>query len=133
MTCAEVRDEDEASRIIFRQKKTDGLEYLYISRQARNLLVKRTHKNERVFKGLKYRAVYNTEILRWFMKSGITKHITFHSARHTNAVLFLENRADIYKFSKRLGHREIRTTEIYTKIIDHKMKEAANMIPELDM
>ena len=133
LTWAEVRDEDETSRIIFRQKKTDGLEYLYISRQARDLLGKRTHKNERVFKGLKYGAVYNTEILRWCMKAGITKHITFHSARHTNAVLLLENGADIYTVSKRLGHREIRTTEIYTKIIDGKMKEAANMIPKLDM
>ena len=133
LTWSEVRDEDESSRIIFRQKKTDGLEYLYISGQARDLLGKRTHKNERVFKGLKYGAVYNTEILRWCMKAGITKHITFHSARHTNAVLLLENGADIYTVSKRLGHREIRTTEIYTKIIDRKMKEAANMIPELDM
>ncbi|WP_136465398.1 tyrosine-type recombinase/integrase [Flagellimonas onchidii] len=133
LTWAEVRDEDEASRIIFRQKKTDGLEYLYISSQARDLLGKRTHKTVRVFKGLKYGAVYNTEILRWCMKAGITKHITFHSARHTNAVLLLENGADIYTVSKRLGHREIRTTEIYTKIIDRKMKEAANMIPELDI
>ncbi|MEM8510070.1 MAG: tyrosine-type recombinase/integrase [Bacteroidota bacterium] len=67
------------------------------------------------------------------MKAGITKPITFHNARHTNTVLLLENGADIYTVSKRLGHREIRTTEIYTKIIDRKMKEAANMIPELDM
>lgn len=130
---SEVRDEDTGSRIIFRQKKTDGLEYLYVSGQSRNLLGKRANASERVFKGLKYGAVYNTEILRWCMKAGITKHITFHSARHTNAVLLLENGADIYTVSKRLGHREIRTTEIYTKIIDQKMKEAANMIPELDM
>jgi len=130
---SEVRDEDTGSRIIFRQKKTDGLEYLYVSEQSRVLLGKRTNESDRVFRGLKYGAVYNTEILRWCMKAGITKHITFHSARHTNAVLLLENGADIYTVSKRLGHREIRTTEIYTKIIDKKMKEAANMIPELDM
>lgn len=67
------------------------------------------------------------------MRAGITKHITFHSARHPNAVLLLENGADIYTVSKRLGHREIRTTEIYTKIIDEKMKEAANLIPELGL
>tara|TARA_R110002049_G_scaffold98195_1_gene239140 strand:- start:10613 stop:11749 length:1137 start_codon:yes stop_codon:yes gene_type:complete len=130
---SEVRDEDTGSRIIFRQKKTEGLEYLYVSEQSRNLLGKRSNESDRVFRGLKYGAVYNTEILRWCMKAGITKHITFHSARHTNAVLLLENGADIYTVSKRLGHREIRTTEIYTKIIDEKMKEAANMIPELDM
>jgi site-specific recombinase XerD len=55
------------------------------------------------------------------------KHVTFHSARHTNAVLLLENGADIYTVSKRLGHREIRTTAIYAKIVDKKMKEACRI------
>lgn len=131
MIWSEVRDEDNGSRVIFRQKKTDGLEYLYISKQARDLLGKRTNESDRVFTGLKYGAHFNAEILRWCMRAGITKHITFHSARHTNAVLLLENGADIYTVSKRLGHKELRTTEIYAKIIDKKMKEAANIIPEL--
>lgn len=131
MIWSEVRDEDTGSRIIFRQKKTDGLEYLYISEQARELLGSREHESDRVFTGLKYGAHFNAEILRWCMRAGITKHITFHSARHTNAVLLLENGADIYTVSKRLGHKELRTTEIYAKIIDTKMKEAANIIPEL--
>ncbi|MBT2416230.1 tyrosine-type recombinase/integrase, partial [Streptomyces sp. ISL-12] len=63
----------------------------------------------------------------------VPKHITVHSARHTNAVLLLENGADIYTVSKRLGHREIRTTAIYAKIVDSKMKEAAEIIPELNI
>lgn len=133
MTWSEVRDEDETSRIIFKQKKTDGLEYLYISDQARKLLGERRDKTNKVFKGLKYGAHFNAEILRWCMRAGITKHITFHSARHSNAVLLLENGADIYTVSKRLGHKELRTTEIYAKIIDSKMKEAANLIPELSI
>jgi len=67
------------------------------------------------------------------MAAGISKHITFHSARHTNAVLLLEIGADIYTVSKRLGHREIRTTQIYAKMIDKKMKEAAHLIPKLNL
>ena len=130
---SEIRDEDNSSRIIFRQKKTDGLEYLYISQQVRKLLGKRGNHSERVFTGLKYGAHFNAEILRWCMRAGITKHITFHSARHTNAVLLLENGADIYTVSKRLAHKELRTTEIYAKIVDSKMKEAANIIPELKL
>lgn len=130
MTWSEVRDEKEdVSRINFRQKKTDGVEYLYISKQARDLLGKRKEPQDRVFVGLKYSAVYNNEIVRWCNRAGISKHITFHSARHTNAVLLLENGADIYTVSKRLGHREIRTTAIYAKIVDQKMKEASNLIP----
>ncbi|MBA6316270.1 tyrosine-type recombinase/integrase [Cellulophaga baltica] len=131
MIWSEVREEDTGSRIIFKQKKTDGLEYLYISEQARILLGDRSNESDRVFIGLKYGAHFNSEILRWCMRAGITKHITFHSARHTNAVLLLENGADIYTVSKRLGHKELRTTEIYAKIIDSKMKEASELIPEL--
>ncbi len=63
------------------------------------------------------------------IRAGISKHKTFHSTRHTNAMLLLENGADIYTVSKRLGHQEIRTTAIYAKIVDQKMKDAANLIP----
>lgn len=134
MVWSEVRDEDNGvSRVNFRQEKTEGVEYLYISAQARGLLGERQHPSERVFKGLKYSAVYNNEIVRWCNRAAISKHVTFHSARHTNAVLLLENGADIYTVSKRLGHREIRTTAIYAKIVDQKMKEAANLIPEIKL
>lgn len=133
MTWSEVRDEEkDVSRVNFRQQKTDGVEYLYISQQARDLLGERKDPNDRVFVGLKYSAVYNNEIVRWCNRAGISKHITFHSARHTNAVLLLENGADLYTVSKRLGHREIRTTAIYAKIKDEKMKEASNLIPEIN-
>lgn len=74
---------------------------------------------------------YNNELKHWCNRAGIHKHITFHRARHTNAVLLLENEADIYTISKRLGHREIKTTQVYAKIIDSKMKETSELIPEL--
>lgn len=128
---AEVRDEGELSKVNFRQEKTEGVEYLYISKQARELLGERQNPQDRVFRGLKYGMTYNTEIIRWCNRAGVPKHITFHSARHTNAVLLLENGADIYTVSKRLGHRELRTTQIYAKIVDSKAKEAAELIPEL--
>ena len=130
---SEVRDEGDVFKVNFRQEKTDGVEYLYISKQARELLGEREDPKDRVFKGLKYGMTYNTEIIRWCNRAAVPKHITFHSARHTNAVLLLENGADIYTVSKRLGHRELRTTEIYAKIVDSKMKEAAEIIPELTL
>ena len=129
----EIRDEGDFSKINFRQEKTDGVEYLYISKQARELLGERKKPLDRVFRGLKYGMTYNTEIIRWCNRAGVPKHITFHSARHTNAVLLLENGADIYTVSKRLGHRELRTTQIYAKMIDKKNKEAAELIPELEI
>jgi len=133
MTWGEVRESEGELRVIFKQKKTSDTEYLDISPQARDLMGKRREINERVFEGLRYSVTYNTALLRWCHNAGIYKHITFHCSRHTNAVLLLEMGADIYTVSKRLGHQELRTTEIYAKIIDKKMKEAANIIPELEM
>ncbi|MDT0685885.1 tyrosine-type recombinase/integrase [Autumnicola psychrophila] len=133
LTWSEVRDEEDETRLIFKQKKTSGQEYQFISEQARELLGKRRQEKDLVFQGLKYGAHFNAEILRWCMRAGITKHITFHSARHTHAVLLLENGADIYTVSKILGHKEIRTTQVYAKIVDKKKKEAAYLIPKLEM
>lgn len=134
LTWSDVRDEGEnLFRINFRQEKTDGVEYLYISKQTRELLGQRRSPQDRVFVGLKYGAVYNNEIVRWCNRAGISKHITFHSARHTNAVLLLENGADIYTVQKRLGHKEIKTTAIYAKIVDEKMRESALIIPEFEL
>src|SRR5690606_31263112 len=120
-------------RINFRQKKTGGAEYFYISKQARELLGDRKSPKDRVFIGRKYSAVYNSEIVRWCYRAGVFKHITFHSARHTNAVLLLENGADLFTVQKRLGHKEIKTTAIYAKIVDEKMRDSAHIIPELKL
>ena len=133
MTWSEIRDDENGARFLFRQKKTDGVEYLHLSPQARELLGNRGFPEDRVFVGLKYGVTFNREILRWCNRAGITKHITFHCARHTHAVLQLENGTDIFTLSKRLGHREIRTTQVYAKIVDSKMKESANVIPKLNI
>ncbi len=129
LTWGKIREENENVIIKYRQEKTDSLEHLYISEDAKKLLGERKASNERVFKGLKYSSTYNTELLRWTMKAGITKHITFHSGRHTCAVLLLEYGADIYTVSKILGHKILSTTQIYTKIVDKKKIEAYNKIP----
>ncbi|MEX2335703.1 MAG: site-specific integrase [Fulvivirga sp.] len=118
--------------IRFRQKKTKGAETLPISEQAFGLLGDRQDLNEKVFLGLKYSAWHNLKLQQWVMKAGITKTITFHCARHTYATLQLSAGTDIYTVSKLLGHRELKTTQIYAKIIDEKKKEAANKI-KLDL
>jgi site-specific recombinase XerD len=57
---------------------------------------------------------------------GITKHLTFHIARHTFATtVTLANGIPIESVSKMLGHTDIRTTQIYAKILDQKV--AADM------
>jgi integrase len=114
--------------IRFRQKKTKGAETLPISNQAYELLGKMGDPSERVFDGLKYSAWHNLKLQQWIMKAGITKTITFHCARHTYATLQLTLGTDIFTVSKLLGHKDLKTTQVYAKIIDEKKKVAANKI-----
>lgn len=39
--------------------------------------------------------------------------------------------AELYTISKLLGHANIRTTQIYAKIVDANKRKAVNLIPEL--
>ena len=129
MTWAEVQFSNEIGHYIrFRQKKTKGAETQPISDQAFELLGERTIPDERVFVGLKYSAWHNLKLQQWVMKAGISKTITFHCARHTYATLQLTLGTDIYTVSKLLGHKDLKTTQIYAKIIDERKKEAANKI-----
>ena len=55
---------------------------------------------------------------------GINKNITFHMARHTFATtVTLTNGVPIETVSKLLGHRSIRTTQVYAKVINEKVAE----------
>lgn len=66
------------------------------------------------------------------MRAGILKDITFHCGRHTFAVMQLNLGTEIYTVSKLLGHKELKTTQIYARILDEKKREAVNKIPELE-
>jgi integrase len=133
MKWSEVQHSKEMGYYIrFTQKKTKGTETLPISDQAYGLLGEPTEKNNLVFKGLNYSAWSNLKLQQWMLKAGIDKTITFHCARHTYATLQLTLGTDIYTVSKLLGHKELRTTQIYAKVIDDKKREASNRI-KLDL
>lgn len=55
---------------------------------------------------------------------GINKELTFHIARHTFATtVTLTNGVPIESVSKMLGHKNLRTTQHYAKILDRKVSD----------
>ncbi len=64
----------------------------------------------------------------WADKAGVKKNVTFHTARHSCAVLLLTLGADIYTVSKILGHRSVRATQVYAKIVDKKKDDAVALV-----
>lgn len=62
---------------------------------------------------------------------GIKKHLTFHIARHTFATtVTLNNGVPIETVSKMLGHKSIKITQIYAKILDRKVSEDMRSIKQ---
>lgn len=59
---------------------------------------------------------------RALKKSGIAKNASFHSLRHSFATHLLENGVDIRYIQELLGHQNIRTTQIYTKVTNPSIK-----------
>lgn len=59
-------------------------------------------------------------IKSYVQSSGLTKTITFNTLRHTFALHLIENGADVKMVQEMLGHSDISTTQIYTKLIGNK-------------
>ena len=131
LTWQNVQQQGDFTRIIFKQKKTSGQEYLDITPQAAVLMGARGESNEPIFKNVYTPSNTNQVIKRWIRRAGIQKNITFHCARHTFAVMMLDLEIDIYTVSKLLGHRDLSTTQIYAKILDKNKQAAISRIPDL--
>lgn len=113
--------------ILYNQEKTESAEYFPVSDQTIQLLGSPGHPDEKVFNGLKYDHTVK-ELKKWLINAKIEKHFTFHGFRHTFATLQLAAGTSIYTVSKLLGHKSIKTTEIYAKIVDSLKKEASEKI-----
>lgn len=131
LTWGDIHKQGDFTRIIFRQKKTSGQEYLDISPQAAELMGEQGLPDEHVFTDIHSPSCTNNTLKLWVARAGINKTITFHCARHTFATLMLDIGTDIYTVSKLLGHRDLSTTQIYAKVMDKNKQAAVASIPTI--
>lgn len=122
---------DDRVTLTFRQIKTRVEITVPLSSEAIALLPERTnqHRDDFVFGyGICARSVHY-HLPRWAEMAGITKHISFHTSRHTYATMLLTLGADLYTVSKLLGHTNIKTTQIYAEVVNQKKQDAVDLIP----
>ncbi|MCM4161719.1 site-specific integrase [Antarcticibacterium flavum] len=120
-------DSHQGYYIQFREQKTGNIKNHPISRSAVNILSEQKTKEGQIFTDIKYSQI-SRPLKKWLLEAGIHKKITFHNFRHSYATLQLANGTDIYTVSKLLGHKNVSTTQIYTKVMDQNKVKAANRI-----
>lgn len=118
------------------QRKTKEFMYIPLNQNAKKIMeLIRSEENDSEFVFQLFKTLYqNNDTLRcWAKKAKIEKHISFHTSRHTYATWMLSKGTDIYTVSKLLGHKNLRTTEVYAKIIDETKVNAVNKLTELNL
>jgi integrase len=84
-----------------------------------------TNNQLELFKAISSATAYTNGDLKDIAKlAKINKNISFHTARHTFATRALQKGMRIEYVSKFLGHKDIRETQIYAKIINKELDKA---------
>ena len=113
------------------QVKTNSEVQIPLCKQALQILKqiqdKKLSNNENVFPMYSRTTTYS-DLRQWATNAGIDKHITFHVSRITFVTISISAGMNMYVISKLCGHRDIRTTQIYARMIDRTYIDAINML-----
>ncbi len=117
------------------RKKTDTQSSIPLLPNALSIIDKYEHHPESVSKGvllpvLSYQK-YNSYLKEIAVLCGINKNLTTHLTRHTFVTrVTLSNGVPLKSVSKMLGHKSIKITQHYAKVIDRKVSEDMKMLKQ---
>jgi len=99
-----------------------------MGRSSRYITEKVPRSNSFVWPWIPCNGYLTDTIAKWVKDAGITKHITMHCFRHTYATLQLGAGTDLKTLCDLLGQSDIKTTQIYAKVLDESKARAANRV-----
>lgn len=124
----------DGERWIFtNRQKTDTKSNIPLLPMAEQIIAKYKDHPQCINEG-KLLPVLSNQKMNGYLKEvadlcGIQKELTFHIARHTFATtVTLTNGVPIESVSKMLGHKNLRTTQHYAKILDRKVSDDMKLL-----
>lgn len=121
LTAANIVELHNETWLIYKSVKT-GIDVrlpLYLLFEGKGIqFLERYKGNLNSFFTLKDNSNVNKDLNVLARLAGIDKRISFHTARHTNATLLIYSGANITTVQKLLGHKSVKTTQVYANIMD---------------
>ena len=106
---------------------TLGWQYLFpsakLSLDPQSRCLRRHHIDE---------STINKFVRKAAVRAGIEKQVTSHVLRHSFATHLLDSGADIRTVQEQLGHRDVKTTEIYTHVLKRGARGVRSPLSDLD-
>ena len=107
---------------------------LYLLFEKKGLVILEKYQdNIQDFFHLRDNSNVNKDLIILARLAGLSKKISFHTARHTNATLLIYNGVNITTVQKLLGHKSVKTTQVYTNVMDmtivHDLEKNHSLIP----
>ncbi|WP_338839307.1 site-specific integrase [Flavobacterium ginsenosidimutans] len=119
--------------IISRRKKSDVASNVRLLEIPKRIIEKYRGftRNDHVFP-VPSNATCNNHVKKLIEEAEIIteQKITFHTARHTFATMFLTEGVPLESLSKMMGHKNISTTQIYAKITSQKISKDMDMVSD---
>ena len=116
------------------QVKTNSEVYIPLCKQAVQILQQvqnnKLSNDENIFPMYSRTTIYS-DLRQWGTNAGITKHITFHISRITFVTLSISAGMNMYVISKLCGHKDIKTTQVYARMIDRTYIDAMTMFENI--
>lgn len=129
-------DINQETWLIYKSVKTGtGVRLpLYLLFSGKGITILNKYKdNLEDFFHLRDNSNINKDLIIITRLAGLSKRISFHTARHTNATLLIYNGINITTVQKLLGHKSVKTTQIYTNVMDmtiiHDLEKMKQAIP----
>ena len=119
-------------RLSIIQSKTGHKVTVNLHQSAIDILGDVSQPTDSVFK-LPSHTACTKDIKHWVLRAGITKHITWHCARHSFASNLIFHGADITTASNLLGHTSLKYTQRYTRVVEDMKRTAIDNLPTIQI